>query len=179
LRANIPIIAADVSGARGNLLHYRNVNLLCPTERELRTTLHDHDEGLSSVAHRLLSETQAHHLICTLDKRGLVVFQRPTQNPHDSRWNDRLLSEHFRSFADRCLDRLGCGDAMLTTATLALAGGASIVQAAYLGNAASAVAIAQLGNVPIARDQLASWLHARRELSPGPVVDTRIPTRVG
>jgi bifunctional ADP-heptose synthase (sugar kinase/adenylyltransferase) len=56
-------------------------------------------------------------------------------------------------------------DAMLTCATLALAGGASLIQAAYLGNAASAIELGLLGNVPVAHDQLACWLHGRGELA--------------
>jgi rfaE bifunctional protein kinase chain/domain/rfaE bifunctional protein nucleotidyltransferase chain/domain len=165
LRANVGTLAADVSGTRGNLLQYRQVDLLCPTERELRNTLHDFEEGLSSVAYRLLHETQARHLVCTLDKHGLVAFERPSQDPTTALWSDRLHSAHFPSFGDRCLDRLGCGDAMLTCATLALAGGASLIQAAYLGNAASAIELGLLGNVPVAHDQLACWLHGRGELA--------------
>lgn len=168
LRANIPILSADVSGSRGNLLNYRQVDLLCPTERELRHTLHDFDEGLSSVAYRLMSATQARHLLCTLDKHGLVVFERPGQNPLEPAWASRLQSEHFPAFGVRCLDRLGCGDALLATATMALAAGGSLVQAAYLGNAAAAIEIGHLGNVPVASDMLACWLHQRAELARGP-----------
>lgn len=168
LRANVPVIAADVSGARGNLLNYRQVDLLCPTEREMRNTLHDFEDGLSSVAYRLLATTQARHLICTLDKHGLVVFERPGQDPREAGWVDRLQSEHFPAFASRCLDRLGCGDAMLATATMALAAGASLVQAAYLGNAAAAIEIGMLGNMPVAADMLACWLHTRGELMSPP-----------
>ena len=41
---------ADVSGPRGRLLEFKNADLLCPTERELRLALHDFDRGLSNVA---------------------------------------------------------------------------------------------------------------------------------
>ena len=54
---------------------------------------------------------------------------------------------------------------MLATATLSLAADATIVQAAYLGNAASAIEIGQLGNVPVAGDMLACWLHNRAEFA--------------
>ncbi len=167
LRANVPVLAGDVSGSRGNLLNYRHVDLLCPTERELRTTLHDFESGLSSVAYELINQNQARHILCTLGKRGLVVFERPSQDPRSEEWGDRLLSEHFPSFANSCLDRLGCGDAMLTVASMSLAAGASLVGAAYLGNAASAIEIACLGNNPIGRDQLSVWLAMRDELRCG------------
>jgi len=163
LRENVAVLSADVSGTRGSLVHFRCMDLLCPTERELRHTLHDFDAGLSSVAWHLTEMTQARHLICTLGKGGLVAFDRPTQDPRSPRWSDRLLSEHLPSFADRCIDRLGCGDALLAASTLALAAGGTLLQAAYLGNAASAIAIARLGNHPVSTADLTDWLTHRPE----------------
>lgn len=164
VRAAAPVVTADVSGARGNLLAFQNVDLLCPTEREVRNTLHDFEAGLSSVAYRLLEATQARHLLCTLGKRGVVVFDRQSQDRRSPHWSDRLHSEHFPSFAEHGLDRLGCGDAMLATATCALAAGAPLIHAAYLGNAASALELSLLGNHPISADMLGDWLTSREEL---------------
>jgi bifunctional ADP-heptose synthase (sugar kinase/adenylyltransferase) len=36
VRKKVPVITADVSGRQSNLLRFRDVDLLCPTERELR-----------------------------------------------------------------------------------------------------------------------------------------------
>jgi bifunctional ADP-heptose synthase (sugar kinase/adenylyltransferase) len=165
VRAHVPMIAGDVNGSRGSLLHFRQVDLLCPSERELRDTLHDYEGGLSSVAYRLMGQTQARHLLCTLGRRGSVVFQRPAQDPGDARWGERLLSEHFPALGGAGVDRLGCGDALLCAATMALAGGANLMQAGYLGAAAAAVEAEQVGNLPIALDMLQSWLAVRPELT--------------
>lgn len=154
LAARNLIVAGDVSGLRGNLLEFRDVNLLCPTERELRTTLHDFDRGLSSVAWNLLDKTQAKSLIVTLGKRGLVTFQRRSDEPRSEAWSGRLLSEHLPAFSTHCLDRLGCGDALLATASMGLAAGLSLMQAAWLGNLAAAVETTHLGNVPLDRGEL-------------------------
>ncbi|MEK6675165.1 MAG: adenylyltransferase/cytidyltransferase family protein, partial [Planctomycetota bacterium] len=62
VRQNVRTLSADVSGGKGNLLGFRNVDLLCPTEREVRTMLHDFESGLSSIAWQLLEHTQARHL---------------------------------------------------------------------------------------------------------------------
>lgn len=169
LRQNVRLITADVSGGRANLLNFRHVDLLCPTEREIRATLNDYDSGLSAVAWQLLHRTQARHLIITLEKRGMVVFERPGQQRATPEWEGRLKGESIPSFAEYAVDRLGCGDALLSAATLALAAGATLHQAAYLGNAAAAVEIGLIGNHPVSTEALHDWLRTRRELDGQPM----------
>ncbi|RJP33334.1 MAG: hypothetical protein C4547_12570, partial [Phycisphaerales bacterium] len=139
LRHNVGTIAADVSGARANLLNFKHVDLLCPTEREVRAALNDFDSGLSSAAWNLMHQTQARHLIVTLEKRGLVAFLRRSQRRGSPDWAARLTSETLPSFAETNVDRMGCGDAMLAAATLTLAAGGTLAAAAYLGTAAAAL----------------------------------------
>ena len=166
LRHNVRTMTADVSGGRGNLLNFRNVDLLSPTEREMRTMLNDFDSGLSAVAWEVMERTQARHLLVTLEKRGMVVFERRSQDRQSPQWAGRLKSEQFPSFAEHPVDRLGCGDALLAASTLSLAAGAELMHAAYLGNAAAALEIAQLGNHPVDAHRLREWLAERRELTP-------------
>ncbi|MDO8632895.1 MAG: PfkB family carbohydrate kinase [Phycisphaerales bacterium] len=166
LRQNVRTLTADVSGGRAHLLSFRNVDLLCPTEREARAMLDDNDSGLATVAWEVLRETQARHIFITLEKRGMLVFERRSQDRNSPDWSSRLKSELLPAFADYAVDHLGCGDALLAASTLALAAGASLTQSAYLGNAAAAIEAGQLGNHPVDEKQLRDWLRARRELSP-------------
>ena len=169
LRHNVRILAADVSGGRANMLHFQHVDLLCPTEREVRTTLNDYDSGLSAVAWDLLARTQARHLMVTLEKRGMVVFVRSSQDRNSPEWSGRLRSEQLPALTDTPVDRLGCGDALLASATMTLAAGADVMQAAYVGSAAAALELAMLGNHPVGLAQLRDWLGTRRELAAGAV----------
>jgi len=166
LRERKKIIAGNVSGPRGNLLEFKNVDLLCPTERQLRTVFHDFEQGLSKVAWEAMSHTRAKHLVTSLAKRGIVAFDRQTQQANLPEYSGRLLSEYLPSFADKVVDSLGAGDAFLAVATLALTAGAGLMQAAYLANAASALEHATLGNVPISKRNLIRWLDGRLELIP-------------
>lgn len=164
LRNAAGIVAADISGGRGNLLSYKHVDLLCPTEREVRALLNDNDAGISAIAWDLLQMTQARHLIITLEKRGLLSFERRSQQPDSAGWSARLRSEQLPSFTTHPVDTLGCGDALLTTTALALATGATLPQAAYMGNAAAAVKASTLGNRPVSSRELMRWFADRPEL---------------
>jgi len=67
----------------------------------------------------------------------------------------RLSSEYLPAFSNRVVDPLGCGDALLATASLALACGGSLYAAAYLGSLAAAIEIQQMGNQPLTAERLA------------------------
>lgn len=164
LRQNVRILTADVSGARASLLDFRFFDLLCPTEREARATLNDHDSGLSAVAWDILDQTQARHLFVTLEKQGLIVFERREQDRSSPDWSARLKSEPIPALSDYPIDLLGCGDALLAGATLALAAGAPLMKAAYLGSAMAAITASTLGNEPVQIDRLRQWLADRSEL---------------
>jgi bifunctional ADP-heptose synthase (sugar kinase/adenylyltransferase) len=159
------VITADVSGQRSRLLQFKNVDMLCPTERELRSALHDFDRGLSSVAWDTLHSTQAKQLLVTLGKKGLVVFDRQTSDKTSTEWKGRLRSEYLPSLAEQIVDPLGCGDALLSVTTLGLAAGGTLMQSAYLGSAAAAIEIARIGNQPLDHYTLKRWMSGRIELA--------------
>ncbi len=149
LRSRVPVLTANASGKQSSLLRFRDVDLLCPTERGVRETRRDFSGGLGAVVWDLLNATAARQAIVTLGKQGLVTFDR---DPADE--TGRLRSEYVPALAGRAIDPLGCGDALLATATLALAAGGSLQAAAYLGSVAAAVEVQHLGNHPVSADDL-------------------------
>ena len=163
LRDSVPVITADVSGRQSNLLRFRGVDLLCPTEREVRETLHDFSSGLGAVVANLLNATEARQAIITLGKQGLVTFDWPRGSAQAS--GHRLRSEYVPALATRTVDPLGCGDALLATASLALAAGGSLHAAAFLGSLAAAVEVERVGNVPVTSDRILGML-VENELAP-------------
>ncbi|MGQ9650395.1 MAG: PfkB family carbohydrate kinase [Phycisphaerae bacterium] len=160
-----PIITADASSPRGRLLDFKDVDLLCPAERTLRACMHDFERGLSFAAWDILQETNATQLLVTLGRKGLVVFSRQSQDNNRPEWRGRLRSEYLPLLADHLVDSLGCDSALQAAATLALAAGGSLMQAAYLGSATVALEYASLGNEPVNANMLRRWLSMRLELS--------------
>jgi len=100
-------------------------------------------------------------VVITLGERGLMIFEAEGE-PVTARWKElpvheikrRLRSEYLPSFAGTIVDPMGAGDAMLATIAGCLAAGARIMEAAFLGNCASAVECRKMGNSPVTRDEL-------------------------
>ncbi len=152
LRPRVGVLAGDVSGRRHGLRAMRGLDLICPSEDEARQAYSLHGEALPNVACRLLDETQSKAALITMGAEGLVAFE-PLPDPHpgaDAANNDpfrsRVSGEHVPALSPHAIDPLGCGDALITTATLAMAAGASVTPAAILAAAAAATHGQRLGN---------------------------------
>ena len=155
----MPVLTADVSGKRSNLLKFKGVDLLCPTEREMRETVQDFSSGLGAVVSKLLTTTGAKQALITLGKQGLVSFDWPGGNARES--DGRLRSEYVPALSARTVDPLGCGDALLATASLALAAGGSLQAAALHGSIAAAIEVQHLGNHPISGEEVMEEIRQR------------------
>lgn len=171
IRPNVGVLSGDVSGKRSSLRAFRDMDLLSPSESELRDAVHSHAEGLGMVAWSLMNETRTRHLCVTMGADGLICFDRlhtgvateaaSSQNhaseqsaSDQGQWQRRLTSAHVPALCPIALDPLGCGDALLATMTLAFAAGATSVQASFLGACAAATQVQRLGNTPITSDDI-------------------------
>jgi len=172
VRPRARVLAGDVSGRRASLAAFHEMDLVTPTEQELRRSVQDYESSLNAVVWNHMERTGADSVITTLADEGLIVFTRLADAVGDE-WRARVAGEHIPSLDPRPLDPLGCGDALLAAATLALASGASHVQAAYLGAAAAAVESSRLGNHPVRTEQVLDLM--RRLASPTLRVETRAP----
>lgn len=150
-------VAADVSGPRGSLAKFTGANLITPTEQEARQAVGDFGNGLGAVVSGLLDRCRCGEAIITLGRQGLVSFEKP----HAADANQRLISEYVPALVDRAVDPLGCGDALLATASIARAAGASLAEASLLGAFAAAFEASQLGNIAVRPDALLDLISAR------------------
>lgn len=166
VRANVPIVTADISGQQSTLLRFGDVDLLCPTERELRQTLNDFSSGLNAVVYELLARTKAKSAMITLGKQGLCLFDERKQTGPNDTWDRKLRTAYLPALSGHVVDPLGCGDALLAIASLALAAGGSVQAAAFLGSLAAGIQVQQVGNEPVTLDGLLGCIDAQSRTIP-------------
>jgi D-beta-D-heptose 7-phosphate kinase/D-beta-D-heptose 1-phosphate adenosyltransferase len=91
------------------------------------------DKNLQLVADRLLNELRPALLLITLGELGMFLCQRG-QKPF-----------HIPTVAQEVFDVSGAGDTVIATFTLAVAAGASPIEAAILSNHAAGIVVGKVG----------------------------------
>lgn len=161
LRPRVRVMSGDVSGRRSSLRAFHSMDLLCPSESELRETYRIFDQSIPSVAWRALEDTRSRGIFVTLGGDGLIAFDR-IDTPGSASASDpgieanasRVRGEHVPAFTGHPVDPLGCGDTLLSVATLAMTTGASTLASATLGSLGAATQAQRLGNIPVASTDL-------------------------
>ncbi|HEV8473636.1 MAG TPA: PfkB family carbohydrate kinase [Methylomirabilota bacterium] len=150
---------SQVSNRWGNILDFRDFDLITPNEREARFALGDQDSGVRPLAQRLFGDARCRYLVLKLGERGTLTYRSPGPLPREFFILD--------SFVDTLVDPIGGGDALVAVATLALAASGDIVRASVLGSLAAAVACERAGNVPVVAGEVAAKLDALERAAAG------------
>ena len=100
------------------------------------------DGNLMRVAERLLNEIKPAVLLITLGELGMLLCQRG-QKPF-----------HIPTLAQEVFDVSGAGDTVIACFTLAIAGGASPLEAAILANHAAGIVVGKIGTATVAPEEL-------------------------
>ena len=138
---------SQVASRWGNILEFRGFDLITPNEREARFALGDQDSVVRPLGVELFRRAECKTLMLKLGDRGMITFRdRP---PTDARSFFSL-----DSFAERAVDSVGAGDALLAYATLSMVATGNEVVAAILGSFAAGIECAVDGNVPVSQKDL-------------------------
>jgi len=137
--------------SRYRLLDYRGVKLTAatPNEPELEALYHSkigNDRRiLELLGQRTLRALNLDSLLVTRGKDGMVLFER-AKRPYEIRVYG----------SDDAVDVTGAGDTVIAVYTLALAAGASFVEAAHLANYAGGIVVMKRGTATVTRAELES-----------------------
>jgi D-beta-D-heptose 7-phosphate kinase/D-beta-D-heptose 1-phosphate adenosyltransferase len=100
------------------------------------------DKTLLLVAERLLNELRPALLLITLGDQGMLLCQRG-QKPF-----------HIPTVAQEVFDVSGAGDTVIASFTLAIAAGASPIEAAIISNHAAGVVVGKVGTATVTPEEL-------------------------
>ena len=106
----------------GNVLKFKNFDMIFPTEKEARIAIENKDDGLEFVAKSVFKRSKCHKLIIKLGDDGLIVYDKK---------NDYFTeSEHFPALSTSPVDVSGAGDSVLASISTAITCGMSLMDAA-------------------------------------------------
>ena len=157
-------VMGGTAGSRGRLFRMLDADLLVTTERGLRVAMRDHEQGVSSLAYRLMTDARTKALLMPLGKKGLLAFDAREASTANEAWEGRLRSEYLASPVNGTIDRIGADEALLAIAAGMIGGGANLHQAAYVALAAAILESRQLGHLPLDGHELRQLLDNRPEL---------------
>jgi rfaE bifunctional protein kinase chain/domain len=154
LRPGAPLLV----DSRHALGRYAGVDAATPNEEELEESagerLGDSAERLAEAGGRLQRKLGCATLLVTRGSRGMALFDgsgRPT-----------LIPVHG---TDQVADVTGAGDTVLATFSLALASGATPLEAALLANFAGGVVVLKMGTATASADEVLAAIASDRTLT--------------
>lgn len=115
---------------------YRGVDILTPNAKEagegagMACTW---PEGPAKVGQKLFERLACRDLLITLGAQGMALFE------------GRDKATHIPTFARKVFDVTGAGDTVIATLALAMAAGATLLDAAILANHAAGIVVGQVG----------------------------------
>jgi D-beta-D-heptose 7-phosphate kinase/D-beta-D-heptose 1-phosphate adenosyltransferase len=137
-----PVHHLDLSGLSLITPNRKEAFELAGLADETRTENPFADKNLMRVAEELLAELRPAVMLITLGELGMLLCQRG-QPP-----------VHIPTVAQEVFDVSGAGDTVIATFTLAVAGGASPLEAAILSNYAAGIVVGKVGTATTTPDEL-------------------------
>lgn len=129
-----------VVDSRRSLLRFQGATALTPNQPEAEMTLGmtiNTQADLEEAGWQLLERSHAQGVLITRGSEGMSLFEVGKPPMH--------LPIYPLSDGSEAVDTNGAGDTVASTFTLALTAGASMIEAAYIANAAAALVVRRLG----------------------------------
>jgi rfaE bifunctional protein kinase chain/domain len=144
---------SQVASRWGNILEFQNFDLITPNEREARFALGDQDSVVRPLAGELYRRAGCKTLLLKCGSRGIIVYR-------SSHLDDYRAFFVVETFADRVVDAVGAGDALLAYSTLAMVTTKNEVIASILGNMAAGIECEHEGNWLVTPEQVMKKIDA-------------------
>jgi rfaE bifunctional protein kinase chain/domain len=134
----------------GNVARFKNFELICPTEREARIAIGTQGDGVEWVANTLMKQTNSRNLVMKLGGEGFIAYETEK--------DEFVNRQHFPALNINPVDVSGAGDSLLAALSVGLCSGATLMQSSAIGAGMAALAVQQVGNIPIPNQQLKNYI---------------------
>ncbi len=125
--------------------YYRGVTTLTPNHHEAATMVGfkvKDDASLEKAGRKLLQKLKCRIALITLGENGMAIFEE----------GKKMVK--IPTVAQEVFDVSGAGDTVISAYTLALAGGASAIEAAHISNCAAGIVVGKVGVAVTTADEL-------------------------
>lgn len=139
---------SQVASRWGNILDFKNFDLITPNEKEVRFSLADQDTAIRPLASVLFEKSKCKVLMLKLGERGLMTVRRKIIG------NDMRSFFVMDAFEKNAVDPVGCGDALISYASLAMYVSKNPLIASILGSISAALLSLINGNIPIIKSDV-------------------------
>jgi len=149
------IVAVD-PGRKSNPLLYKGATLLKPNLSEAKLmveALGHRERGVQSIAEILLEKLELEKIVITLGPDGMALID--TMGDGDLKLIPTAATEVF--------DVSGAGDTAISALTSALLAGASLSEAAWIGNCAAGVVVGKTGTATVSLHELGQFFEKLAE----------------
>jgi D-beta-D-heptose 7-phosphate kinase/D-beta-D-heptose 1-phosphate adenosyltransferase len=130
---------------------YRPATVITPnvSEAELASGMRISGKAdLVRAGRKILRESGIDHLLITRGEEGMALFERGS------------AVTHIPTVAREVFDVTGAGDTVISTLTMGLVAGLSILQAAVLSNIAAGIVVGKLGTASVTPDELVAAIRS-------------------
>lgn len=145
--------------------YYRGVTAITPNRKELENAIRNlkikdtsnrfrlnsdklfSDKDIDLAAREIIKYLRLDSLLVTLGEKGMKIFQ------------DNGSARHIPTVAQEVFDVSGAGDTVIAAFTLALASGATKLEAARIANVAAGIVVGKLGTAVTDREELLSKIN--------------------
>jgi rfaE bifunctional protein kinase chain/domain len=140
-----------VVDSRYRMLSFRGVTAVTPNEPEVEEALgirlEDEEEAVRVAGERILDRVQSRAVLITRGSKGMALIEPGGKA--------EFIPIHG---TDEIADVTGAGDTVIVIFTLALASGATLLEAAQLANVGGGLVVMKRGTATVSREELQSAL---------------------
>jgi D-beta-D-heptose 7-phosphate kinase/D-beta-D-heptose 1-phosphate adenosyltransferase len=151
-----------------NFWHYKGATVVTPNLKEASAAFGREitdDDSLLEAGYTLLERLELDALLITRGEQGMSLFE--AANPDSLSFASQDVNipvvTHIPATAREVFDVTGAGDTVVAVFTLALAAGASMLDAAKIANCAAGIVVGEVGTASVTQEELIRTLRKNCE----------------